>query len=136
MPPPLLPPVPEGAPLKPRLAPPALPPAAGPGEIIDVDAAVAAGAPEPAARALQAAAVLDKLLALARQIHTPCNYVGYSAFILFALRYGVRPFMWEGANRIDIVHTFAPWQEERCQEACSVDGVCCCLAPAVAGASA
>ena len=43
--------------------------------------------------------------------------------------------MWEGANRIDIVHTFAPWQDERCQEACSVDGVCCCLMPAVAGAA-
>ncbi len=122
--------------MKPRLVPPALPPAAGPGEIIDVDAAVAAGAPEPAARALQAAAVLDKLLALARQIRTPRDYVGYSAFIIFALRFGVRPFMWEGANRVDIVHVFAPWQEERCQEACTVDGVCCCLAPAVAGAAA
>ena len=108
--------MPEGAPLKPRLVPPALPPAAGPGDIIDVDAAVAAGTPEPAARSLQAAAVLDKRLALARQIRTPRNYVGYSAFILFALRFGVRPFMWEGANRVDIVHAFTPWQEERCQE--------------------
>ena len=100
-----------------------------------MDAAVAVGTPEAASRALQAAAVLDKLLALARQIRTPRVYVGYSAFILFALRFGVRPFMWEGANRIDIVHTFAPWQDERCQEACSVDGVCCCLMPAVAGAA-
>jgi hypothetical protein len=90
-----------------------------------VDAAVAAGAPEAAARALQATAVLDEELALARQLRDPRYYVGYSAFILFALRFGVRPFMWEGANRVDIVHTFAPWQEERCQEACSVVGVCC-----------
>ena len=79
--------------------------------------------------------MLDKLLALARQIRTPRVYVGYSAFILFALRFGVRPFMWEGANRIDIVQTFAQWQEERCQKACSVDGVCCCLVAAVAGAA-
>ena len=135
LPPPLLPPAPTGAPLQPRLVPPALHPAAGAAEISVVDAAVAVGTPEAASRALQAAAVLDKLLALARQIRTPRVYVGYSAFILFALRFGVRPFMWEGANRIDIVHTFAPWQDERCQEACSVDGVCCCLMPAVAGAA-
>jgi hypothetical protein len=43
--------------------------------------------------------------------------------------------MWEGANWVDIVHTFAPWQEEHCKDLCPVDGVCCFLGPAGAGAA-
>ena len=42
--------------------------------------------------------------------------------------------MWEGDTRVDIVNMYAPWQEERCNVLCAVDGVCCCLGPAVAGA--
>ena len=90
---------------------------------------------DDATAALQAGVVLDKLLRLAREIRTPCAYVGYAAFVILALRYGVRPFMWEGDTRVDIVNTYAPWQEERCNVLCAVDGVCCCLGPAVAGAA-
>jgi hypothetical protein len=72
---------------------------------------------------------------LARDIRTPRAHVGYSAFILCALRYNVRPMMWEGANRVDIVHTLAPWLTEHVKEPCRIDGVCCCLGLAVAGAA-
>ena len=54
-------------------------------------------------------------LKLARELRTPGAYVGYSAFVLFALSFGVRPYMWEGKERIDIVGQFAPHLLERCQ---------------------
>ena len=43
--------------------------------------------------------------------------------------------MWEGDTRVDTVNMYAPWQEERCNVLCAVDGVCCCLGSAVAGAA-
>ena len=113
--------------MKPRFVLAALALAKGAAETIRLDSLVAAQAPQaPERAALQAAVVLHKRLKLARDIRTPRVYVGFSVFILCALRFAVRPFMWEGANRVDIVHAFASWQAERCQERCSVDGVCCC----------
>ena len=72
-------------------------------------------------------------LKLARELRTPGAYVGYSAFVLLALSFGVRPYMWEGENRIDIVGHFAPHLLERCQRLCYVDGVGCRLGAAVDG---
>ena len=41
--------------------------------------------------------------------------------------------MWEGDQRVDLLEAYAPWATERCTRKCVVDGVCCCLEPAVAG---
>ena len=88
----------------------------------------------PQRAALEAAVVLDKRLKLARELRTPGAYVGYSAFVLFALSFGVRPYMWECENRIDIVGHYAPHLSERCQRSCYVDGVACRLGIAFDGA--
>jgi hypothetical protein len=83
-------------------------------EISQLDAAVTAIPLQARQRAaLEAAVVLDELLKLARDLRTPGAYVGYSAFVLFALSFGVRPYMWEGTERIDIVEVFAPHLLER-----------------------
>ena len=71
---------------------------------------------------------------MARELRTPGAYVGYSAFVLFALSFGVRPYMWEGDSRIDIVGHYAPHLSERCQRPCYVDGVACRLGTAFDGA--
>ena len=76
-------------------------------------AAVAASAlrvvlPQAALPQLAEVRVLDKLMALAREIRKPRAYVGYSAFVCFALAQNCRPHAWEGDARIDLVETYAP----------------------------
>ena len=73
--------------------------------------------------------VLHTVLALAREIRRPKEYVGYAAFILMALANRVRPVVWEGTAQIDLVEVYAPWALESCSEACAVDVVCCALEP-------
>ena len=47
-----------------------------------------------------------------------------AACIVFGLRYGLRPHMWEGANRVDLMAVYCPpSQLERCQKDCLVDGI-------------
>ena len=70
--------------------------------------------------------VLGKILALAREIGTFSNWVGYSAFVCFAIINDLRPFMWEGENRIDLIAHYAPWAEN-CTKLTHIDGVVCCL---------
>ena len=60
-------------------------------------------------------------------------YVGYSSFVLFGLLLKVRPFVWEGTSRVDLLQAFAPWALERCQGRCAVDAVACCLVPRESG---
>ena len=79
------------------------------------------------------AAILDKLMRLAREIRRPQQYIGYSAFVLFGLAKKCRPVMWEGEERVDLLDTFAPWALEHCNRICGVDGVCCCLEVASSG---
>jgi hypothetical protein len=70
--------------------------------------------------------ILGRLLSLAREIRRPRKYVGYSFFILFALAYRCRPFIWEGSSCVDLIKTFAPWALEKCKESCAVQAVCVC----------
>ena len=77
--------------------------------------------------------ILDQLLALSRSIRGARQYVGYSAFVLFGLRFEVRPVIWEGEERIDLLDTFAPWALERCTKRCAVDAVTCCMVPRSGG---
>jgi hypothetical protein len=79
--------------------------------------------------------VLATLLALARQIRTPCAYVGYSAFILFGLVYKCQPCLYEGRLFIDLLETFAPWAKECCPKLLPVRAIPCALI-AKAGGSA
>ena len=92
--------------------------------------AVAASAHSAAVAAspeLAKARISNRLLQLARDIRRPRTYVGHSAFICFALCRGCRPFIWEGASRVDIVKAYVPWALGRCKHECIVDGVCCCF---------
>ena len=75
--------------------------------------------------------VLDSLLKLAREVRRPCAFIGYSAFLCFALHYRYRVFMWEGESRVDIIKTFAPWADSLELHDTDVDGVCCCFDPDV-----
>ncbi len=92
-----------------------------------LSAAVAAPPEVAVSPELAQARVASRLLELARAIRRPRSYIGYSCFICFALHRKCRPFIWEGANRVDIVDAFAPWALDNCTLECIVDGVCCCL---------
>ena len=127
-PPPDLPGEPTGQPLQPLSAAAPLP--AAPGAAVAAQSAVAEGAP---LAQLSESRVLQKLLQLARDIRRPCAYIGYSALICFGLARGCRPFVWEGANRIDLIAAYAPWAIGRCTKECAVDAVVCCMMSAVAG---
>ena len=76
--------------------------------------------------------VLRALLQLARGIRAPRTYVGYSAFVLFALRYKTRLRVWEGTNCIDLLKVFAPWAIDDKTKTAFADAVACALC-AVAG---
>lgn len=84
----------------------------------------------PKIQAAVAATVPDVVMALLRQILSENSYIGYSAFMLFALRFGRRPYVWEGENRKDLLDFYMPWAKEKCTEPCAVDGVACVLAAA------
>ena len=79
----------------------------------------------PEIQAAVAAEVPDGVMALMRQILSEGAYVGHSAFMLFALRFRRRPYVWEGENRKDLLDFYMPWAKEKCTEACAVDGVAC-----------
>ncbi len=121
---------PSGAPSAlPSAAPSAAPPVASPEGKAPIGAGKAAArVPAVAAPAeLDPAKASDALLALARAIRKPCEYIGHSTFILLALCKGCRPYIWEGESRVDIVETYVPWASDKCPRPCLVDGVCCCI---------
>lgn len=63
------------------------------------------------------------LLALARAIRRPREYVGYSAFLLMGLLKKCQPTVWEGSSYIDLLEVFAPWAKERCTELVLVSAI-------------
>ena len=81
--------------------------------ILDDDAVVSempvvtAFAEQPQAVAAQRV-IRSTLLALARSIRRPGYYVGYSAFILFALLKRCKPCAWEGREKVHLLQVFAP----------------------------
>ena len=130
-----LPEAPASAPLRPIQA-------AAPLPLEELAADAAAEAAEAAKRAAVAAIispsqlaeerVLGKLLKLARVIRQSCQscqYIGHCAFMCLCLSRECRAYCWEGANRVDLVNSYAPWAIERCTRICASDGICCCLVP-------
>ena len=113
---------PMAAPLKQRVPAPAL----------VSDLTLVDRAPQLRPSLVSGCAVLERLLNLVRQIQTPRAYVGYSAFVCFALLNKRRVCMWEGKCRVDLLETYAPWAKDTAME-CAVDGVCVAMKPAVAG---
>ena len=79
------------------------------------------------------AKILRSIVSLAAQIRAKRHPVGYAALAVFAILKRCRPFIWEGAARIDIVKEFAPLHTEWCHTECQVDGVWCFMAPRDAG---
>ena len=118
---------PLSAPLKPRGIPPPLP-STLPSTIAVRGAVASAPRPLPAQPLVEEAvvAVLDRVLSLARELRTPRQDLGHFAFILFALSRAVRPYLWEGESRVDLLEVYAPWAIPRCPGQCAVDGVSCC----------
>ena len=45
----------------------------------------------------------------------------------------MRLYIWEGANRVDVIKAYALWAEELCSAEAHCDGVCCCLIPTAVG---
>ena len=84
--------------------------------------AVAAQTPAAAAGAAKRAAmerIRASALQLAREIRKPRTWIGYVAFVLFALLKKNRPQMWEGANKFCVIETFAPWAQDMCTKECA-----------------
>ena len=101
-------------------------------ETQEVAAAVAAstwGPDRPPLRAAVAEAVPAKVLRLAREILTQGKYIGHSAFVLFGLCYNVRPMIWEGESKVDLIQVYAPAFQHTAVAPCAVDGVACVLRP-------
>ena len=72
--------------------------------------------------------VISQLVALARRIRQPNTTVGYSAFLLMALKRRCRPIIYEGFNPVDLVDVHAHWATvTQCIAGCSVFGVACAL---------
>ena len=53
-----------------------------------------------------------RVFQVAREIAWERSYVGYIFFVLFALARRCRPFMWEGAERVNLLEMYAPWALE------------------------
>ena len=75
-------------------------------------------------------AAIDRIrasaLQLAREIRKPRAWIGYVAFVLFALLKN-RPQMWEGASRFCVIDTFAPWAKDLCKNECAYAAIPCAL---------
>ena len=92
--------------------------------------AVAAQTPAAAAGAAKRAAkerIRASALQLAREIRKPRSYIGYVAFVLFALLKKTRLQMWEGANKFCVIETFAPWAAGLCTKECAYAAIPCAL---------
>ena len=92
--------------------------------------AVAAQTPAAAAGAAKRAAkerIRASALQLAREIRKPRSYIGYVAFVLFALLKKTRLQMWEGANKFCVIELFAPWAKDMCTKECAYAAIPCAL---------
>ena len=66
-----------------------------------------------------------KIMALAREIRRPRQYIGYFGWLAFALMEKVAVFMWEGMNRLNLVETFAPWAIDHCNKIVVAEAIFC-----------
>ena len=68
-------------------------------------------------------AAMDRLrtaaLKRSREIRKPNVWIGYIAFVLFALLKECRPQAWEGANKFCFIEHFAPWAKSMCTKECA-----------------
>ena len=111
-------------------------------DVGDVNAtAVAATAFAASGTALGASAttashkIRTTLLALAREIRQPRQYIGYSAFVLMGLSKKCQPCVWEGSTKVNLLETFAPWATEHCTTVVPVTGIACTLVPSGGGSA-
>ena len=79
----------------------------------------------PAELQVPANLVVQQVVCLAREIKQPRKYVGESAFILFGLLKRMRVWMWQGADRIDLLGHYAPWCLTHLTHEAVVDAIAC-----------
>ena len=95
--------------------------------VLAEDAAVAGAALAEDKQLAAQRKVNTALLALARDIRRPRNFLGYSAFILFGLCKKCQPRAWEGAYCYNLLQVFAPWALDMCPQPCAVTAIPCAL---------
>ena len=78
-------------------------------------------------QAAVAATVPETVKSLLRNILKEGSYIGPSAYLLFAVRFSRRPYIWEGEYCIDLVHVYMPCANGHCWRRCYCDGVACVL---------
>lgn len=66
-------------------------------------------------------------LKLSREIRTPKAWIGYIAFVLFALLKQCRPRVCDGANKFCVIAHFAPWAKNMCSKECAYAAIPCAV---------
>ena len=61
-----------------------------------------------------ATCVVDQMVAFARELTRNNSYVGHFAFLACGVLKRKRLYVWEGANRVDLVRVYAPWAAFAC----------------------
>ena len=95
--------------------------------------------PAPAgALSQQGQRCFETLMKLSRSIRgTPGGrrgWIGYSAFVIFALLRKVRVYVWEGRNRVDLCKAvLPPWKLEELTREPAADAIACCAVPRDSG---
>ena len=131
---------PNAAPLLPMTAPPVADPSstettvAAP-EPSSTTTAVAASAAPISKAAIQAAKdrIEAAALRLAREIRKPKAWIGYVAFVLFALLKRTKVHVWEGDYKFNLIKHFAPWAEGHCTKECAYAAIPCGLKRSIDG---
>ena len=67
------------------------------------------------------------LLALARKLRRPREYVGYSAFALMGMLMKCQPIVLEGSVCINLLETYVPWALDLCTRVTNVVAIPCVL---------
>ena len=118
---------PQAAPLLPLTAAPVAEPSS-------ITTAVAAYTPTAGAAPIDNGAkhaamnrVRTAALKLARDIRRPKTWIGYIAFVLFALLKECKPSCWEGANKLCFIELFAPWANIYCTKDIAYAAIPCAL---------
>ena len=104
-------------------------------EMPSASAGAVVAAPDPAgALSEQGHKCFEKLMKLSRTIRRPRAWIGYSAFVVFALLRKVRVYVWEGENRVDLCKAvLPPWKLEELSREPSADAIACCAVPRDSG---
>ena len=62
------------------------------------------------------------------------EWIGHSAFVIFALLRKVRVYVWEGENRVDLCKAVLPqWKLEELTREPAADAIACCAVPRDSG---